>query len=201
MQQFEGVNKQARFDIEVDLLIGAKAGRSIDFEHPRFELLVEQNVEAEQLEAYALGAGNLSRSAHFVRVEEIGLGDQQRFEYDVLDVAPDLLRVLVLTPQVLEQILERALRARLARLAALAVALIVRSLVALVHRVVCQVHKEMILYNTTPNKTQQFQDISKESLKYLNTVCIMHYIGNVQCFDRSAPDRIRYRVAQGRCCR
>lgn len=60
-------------------------------QQPGFELVVQQHVEAEDLEAGA--AGGVVGKTGVVVVFECGVGGYQSLYDDVLDVAPQLLRV------------------------------------------------------------------------------------------------------------
>lgn len=79
MKQLETLDQKLRFDVKVNLLVGAKARTPVHFDDPWFQALVEQNVKAEYFEAHTLGASNLTGPTHLVRVKQVGLGDDQRF--------------------------------------------------------------------------------------------------------------------------
>lgn len=76
MEQFETLEQKPRLDIEIDLLISSEARRSIDLDYPRLHRIVDEYIEAENLEANALRARYLTWSTHFVCVKEVWLGDE-----------------------------------------------------------------------------------------------------------------------------
>ena len=81
----------------------------------------------------------MARATHTVGVQHVRLRDDQRLDDDVRDALPENADVVVMVTQVLVEVAQRPLAARVDR-----PTLLVRVAV-LVHRVVRQVHEQVIL--------------------------------------------------------
>ena len=89
-QEPDGVRNQVLLDAEVEGGVGREGGRVVDLEEPGLRVLVEEDVEAEDLEAQGvLHVVGLGRP---VGVGERGLGCDEGLQDDVFDTRPDLLR-------------------------------------------------------------------------------------------------------------
>ena len=111
----------------------------IDLEDPGLELLVEEDVEAEDLEAHRVL--DVVRLARPVRVRQLGLHRADRLDDGLFDVVEDPRRVVAHLLDVLHGEGEAALVAQVVLLAALVLDVVARHLV---DRVVRQVHVEVV---------------------------------------------------------
>ena len=109
-------------------------------EQPGPELAVQHHIKAEHLEADTIGRGWLSRAAHPCSMQDVWVSDKHGLDDHVSDVTPQEANIVIpVLAQVVVEEGERALTPRL-RVVRLDVFVAV-----LVHRVVGQVHKQVVL--------------------------------------------------------
>lgn len=77
-------------DVPVDLGVGEETGVVVDFEEVGVQLLVQEDVEAQQLEAGVVGR---IVPLGFCSVVENGLHGEQSLDHKVLDLVPELVGV------------------------------------------------------------------------------------------------------------
>ena len=65
---------------------------------PRSKFPVQQDVEAEDLEAHAVAARSLSGATHAIRVEHVRLCHDQSLQDNLSDVPPHKRRVVIVLP-------------------------------------------------------------------------------------------------------
>ena len=87
IQDFEGVPNQPFFDFEVDLRARPEAGHVIHLQEARFEALVDEDVEAQNLETGVV-EGVVGLRGGVVVLQD-GLDAADRLHNDVLDFRPN----------------------------------------------------------------------------------------------------------------
>ena len=97
VHEHDGVVDERVLDLSVELGVGGEARRMVDLEHVGLELLVDEYVVAEYLEASA--ALVVVGEARAIVVLEHGVCGQNDLDDDVVDVRPHLVHVVAVLAQ------------------------------------------------------------------------------------------------------
>lgn len=84
MQQIERVPQEFQLQVELQLCAGVEARASIHFDDPRFQLLIEEDIETEQFEADAFARRQRARPTRSIGSVHVWCGEKDGFQHDVL---------------------------------------------------------------------------------------------------------------------
>ena len=122
---------------EIAIGISPEGGHMVYFQHPGFKLVVKHNIEAQEITAEI----RLLCLRSTVQVLELWLNNENGFDYDLLDLMPDNLRVFsvhfAIGPLTLKFTPENFLESELMHIA-------IKLLIILIERIVSKMNKWVI---------------------------------------------------------